>query len=493
MATKVALPLPNVDYTLSLGGSFASEAGEDVGTSYAALRYDFRPASADLEQPGVLVLGKDNRVSVYLANSATCELDVLLSGKYEPYAGGGQPSNMSQGRDCLDCVAIFDPVTGIFRLETLLGQYNTKHVRDAPPYRAPLEDLTELSPGTSGSAGPGASMSPPVVQPSRRSDSHRGSDDGAQPSGQLQQQQQTHAGQAHDRYGGGSTAAAAARSSKPPRPPRAVTAGRAASGAASAQGKKRQRDAGAEKTGSSPGAPAKKTSRLARSSGPRAQEQGQGQSRRGGAKAAASQKQGATQAAPTSHGDLAAAPVEAVAEPSGGDEEDVDAALLDAFDTFDTFDADLEDGIAAPAVEVAEDAEGDDGFGSGTATASELAPAAFALPAPTTAPVSAAAVFHDVESDVGAAAASPLVAAVEHASAPTPSLEVAAQEEDGEEMVEEELQHHHQYDDHQQHQEAEEVVPSPPRARLVVEMVDDDDGYGYGGEEDEEDLGIEYF
>lgn len=62
MATKVAFPMPNVEYSLALGSSFAPEAGEEAGTSYAALRYDFRPASADLEQPGVLLLGKDNRV-----------------------------------------------------------------------------------------------------------------------------------------------------------------------------------------------------------------------------------------------------------------------------------------------------------------------------------------------------------------------------------------------------------------------------------------------
>ncbi|GIL77311.1 hypothetical protein Vretifemale_6786 [Volvox reticuliferus] len=489
MATKVALPLPNVDYTLSLGGSFVHDAGEDVGTSYAALRYDFRPASADLEQPGVLVLGKDNRVSLYLANSATCELDVLLSGKYEPYAGGGQPSSMSQGRDCLDCVAIFDPATSAFRLETLLGQYNTKHVRDAPPYRPPVEDLTELSPGTSGSAGPGASMSPPV---GRRSDSHRGSDDCAQPSGQLQQQQ-THAGQAHDRYGSGGAAAAAARNSKPPRPPRVVSAGRAASGAQGAQGKKRQRDAGTEKTGSPAGAPAKKTSRLARSSGPRAQEQGQVQAKRGGTNPEALQKQGTTQALPKCYGDaVTASPAEAVPEPGDRDEEDVDAALLDAFDTFDTFDGGVEDGITAPAADGAMDDGGCKGVGNGTATAPEPAPAEFVLPAPITAPVIATAIFHDGESDVGAEDVPPLMAAGLHASAPTPSLEVAAQEEEGEEMVEEELQQHHQYDGHQNHQEPEEVVPSPPGARLVVDMVDDDDGYGYGADE-EEDLGIEYF
>ncbi len=62
MATQVAVPLANVDYSLDLGTSFAPDAGEEVETSYAALRYDFRPASADLEQPGVLLLGKDNRV-----------------------------------------------------------------------------------------------------------------------------------------------------------------------------------------------------------------------------------------------------------------------------------------------------------------------------------------------------------------------------------------------------------------------------------------------
>ena len=67
------------------------------------------------------------QVSLYLANSATCEWDVLLSGKYEAYTGsGGAHGSASAARDSLDCVALFDPTTGTFRLETLLGQYNTK-------------------------------------------------------------------------------------------------------------------------------------------------------------------------------------------------------------------------------------------------------------------------------------------------------------------------------------------------------------------------------
>ncbi|GFR41892.1 hypothetical protein Agub_g2679 [Astrephomene gubernaculifera] len=126
MATQVAQPAANVEYPLLLGPSLAPEPGEEPEHLYAALRYDFRPASADIEQPGMLVLGKDNRVSLYLANAATCELDVLFAGKYEAYGNSNGGSSTAQGRDGLDCVALFDPVSGSFRLELLQGQYNTK-------------------------------------------------------------------------------------------------------------------------------------------------------------------------------------------------------------------------------------------------------------------------------------------------------------------------------------------------------------------------------
>lgn len=165
---------PDVDYPVTLGPSLAppGKGKGGAGASYAALRYDFKPASADAEHPGVLVVGPDSRVrdvargcfacaflrgvvvvtclvqcipcipcvratvcvrrwrsavaaarrasglrclaqvSLYLANTSTAEWDVLLAGKFEA------------GRDGLDCVAVFDG--GGFRLEGLIGQITTK-------------------------------------------------------------------------------------------------------------------------------------------------------------------------------------------------------------------------------------------------------------------------------------------------------------------------------------------------------------------------------
>ncbi|EFJ48703.1 hypothetical protein VOLCADRAFT_117454, partial [Volvox carteri f. nagariensis] len=435
-------------------------------------------------------------VSLYLANSATCELDVLLSGKYEPYAGGGPPTSTTHGRDCLDCVALFDPATGTFRLETLLGQYNTKHARDATPYRPPPEDLTELSPGTSGSgAPPGPSMSPPAAQAAahRRSDSPRGSDDGAQPSSQLLQQ--SHGGQQHDRYG----AAAAARNSKPPRPPSASAAARAGgAGGGGAQAKKRQRDSsagsggtGGGAAGSPAGTAGRKSSRLARASGPRAQ------AKRGGGKAGAAGKQEPLKGDP---GPAAAAAVAATAAAvvgngPGGDglEDDVDAELLDAFETFDV---DLDEGLGGPAgadgpaVHHVGGEHGAGGMGDGgdgaTVAAAAATPTLPETVAATEEPPAAVA-HHPRLYDSGATATkggaagqlpAPPPLPVENATARTPALEVVGHEEAEEVMEEEEQEEQHQQLLLSQEQQA--VPPSPPRARLVVDMLDEDDGFGFG-------------
>lgn len=90
---RMAGPLPNVDYMLTLGPSIAPEPGDaPVETVFAGLRYDFRPASADTEQPGVLLLGKDNRVCLDVIRRQRGTAAAQL---HEPNPPGGAPVCLS--------------------------------------------------------------------------------------------------------------------------------------------------------------------------------------------------------------------------------------------------------------------------------------------------------------------------------------------------------------------------------------------------------------
>ncbi|XP_030525018.2 suppressor protein SRP40-like [Rhodamnia argentea] len=94
-------PVPDRWYNISLGPSFGHH---HPSSKFCTLRYEFKPASVDKNQPGLLRKKKDNRVSVEFQNNQHGKPKVVFDGVGEDYKDN-------------DAVLFFDGET--FRLERL--------------------------------------------------------------------------------------------------------------------------------------------------------------------------------------------------------------------------------------------------------------------------------------------------------------------------------------------------------------------------------------
>ncbi|KAF8030628.1 hypothetical protein BT93_E2921 [Corymbia citriodora subsp. variegata] len=94
-------PVPDRWYDISLGPSFGHR---HPSSKFCTLRYEFKPASVDKSQPGLLRKKKDNRVSVEFQNNQHGKPKVVFDGVAEDYKDN-------------DAVLFFDGET--FRLERL--------------------------------------------------------------------------------------------------------------------------------------------------------------------------------------------------------------------------------------------------------------------------------------------------------------------------------------------------------------------------------------
>ncbi|KAI3412657.1 EAF domain-containing protein, partial [Psidium guajava] len=94
-------PVPDRWYNISLGPSFGQH---HPSSKFCTLRYEFKPASVDKNQPGLLRKKKDNRVSVEFQNNQHGKPKVVFDGVGEDYKDN-------------DAVLFFDGET--FRLERL--------------------------------------------------------------------------------------------------------------------------------------------------------------------------------------------------------------------------------------------------------------------------------------------------------------------------------------------------------------------------------------
>ncbi|MCL7030279.1 hypothetical protein MKW94_022152 [Papaver nudicaule] len=105
-------PQPDQWYNLTLGSSFK----EDSSTKkFCTLRYEFKPASIDKNQPGSLHKNKDNKVTVEFHNNQPGKPNVSFEGSSEDYKDN-------------DAVLFFDGST--FRLERLhRAVKRLRHVR----------------------------------------------------------------------------------------------------------------------------------------------------------------------------------------------------------------------------------------------------------------------------------------------------------------------------------------------------------------------------
>ena len=131
----MAAPQAGVAYPVTLGSTFERDA--DVG-SFCLLRYDFKPASAGIFQPGHLEVDPATsrvrtlcsgqgpswqhmlaipgtelvrcavQATVELPDSGTGQSDLVFHGRYEPSRD-----------DCMDVVALFDEATGSWRFEVI--------------------------------------------------------------------------------------------------------------------------------------------------------------------------------------------------------------------------------------------------------------------------------------------------------------------------------------------------------------------------------------
>ncbi|KAK8588651.1 hypothetical protein V6N13_087555 [Hibiscus sabdariffa] len=106
-------PKPNRWYNISLGSSF--KAQHQPSSKFCTLRYEFKPASIDKNQPGLLHKSKDNRVKVEFENNQHGKPKVTFEGASEDYKDN-------------DAVLFFDGET--FRLERLhRAVKRLRHVR----------------------------------------------------------------------------------------------------------------------------------------------------------------------------------------------------------------------------------------------------------------------------------------------------------------------------------------------------------------------------
>ncbi|KAI7750613.1 hypothetical protein M8C21_023319 [Ambrosia artemisiifolia] len=143
------LTAPPVDqwFDLTLGSSFQ----DNPSSKFCTLRYEFKPASIDKNQPGKLHKSKDNKVAVEFQNNQPGKPKVSFDGSIEDYKDN-------------DAVLFFDGTS--FRLERLHRSVKRlRHVRQ--PGESAAVGATSLS------AQPPESSSPPLgkgpkMQPSNK-------------------------------------------------------------------------------------------------------------------------------------------------------------------------------------------------------------------------------------------------------------------------------------------------------------------------------------
>ncbi|KAF8364740.1 hypothetical protein HHK36_033284 [Tetracentron sinense] len=132
-------PQPDRWYNLTLGPSFKDHSS----TKFCTLRYEFKPASIDKNQPGSLHKNKDNRVTVEFHNNQPGKPKVTFEGSSEDYKDN-------------DGVLFFDGET--FRLERL-----HRAVKRLRHVRRPGESAAVASVAAATSGGPAVeTRSPPV-------------------------------------------------------------------------------------------------------------------------------------------------------------------------------------------------------------------------------------------------------------------------------------------------------------------------------------------
>ncbi|XP_026399337.1 ell-associated factor Eaf-like [Papaver somniferum] len=105
-------PQPDHWYNLTLGSSFKDDSSTK---KFCTLRYEFKPAPIDKNQPGSLHNSKDNKVTVEFHNNLPGKPNVTFEGSSEDYKDN-------------DVVLFFDGST--FRLERLHRAFKRlRHVR----------------------------------------------------------------------------------------------------------------------------------------------------------------------------------------------------------------------------------------------------------------------------------------------------------------------------------------------------------------------------
>ncbi|GLT94133.1 hypothetical protein SLE2022_118910 [Rubroshorea leprosula] len=134
-------PEPNRWYDITLGSSFKDHHFFHPSPKFCTLRYEFKPASIDKNQPGLFHKKKDNRVTVEFQNNQHGKPKVTFEGISEDYRDN-------------DAVLFFDGET--FRLERLhRAVKRLRHVRQ------PGESAAAASVAVVTSVSPAAESSPP--------------------------------------------------------------------------------------------------------------------------------------------------------------------------------------------------------------------------------------------------------------------------------------------------------------------------------------------
>uniref|UniRef100_F7BBE5 Transcription elongation factor Eaf N-terminal domain-containing protein n=1 Tax=Ciona intestinalis TaxID=7719 RepID=F7BBE5_CIOIN len=96
-------------HTIEMGNTFRKKKR----TAFHTVRYDFKPASVDLNQEGQMDVGENNDVTVTLPHS---------QGSQSVYKGSKKPVQK-------ECVLIYDPTSGSFTLERITSQIQVKKTR----------------------------------------------------------------------------------------------------------------------------------------------------------------------------------------------------------------------------------------------------------------------------------------------------------------------------------------------------------------------------
>ncbi|EOY04034.1 RNA polymerase II transcription elongation factor, putative isoform 2, partial [Theobroma cacao] len=146
-------PKPNRWYNISLGSSFKDQ--HQPSLKFCTLRYEFKPASIDKNQPGSFHKAKDNRVKVEFENNQHGKPKVTFEGVSEDYKDN-------------DAVLFFDGET--FRMERLhRAVKRLRHVRQ--PGESTAAATTAMAP----SVGPSAdSYSPPLAKGAKHESLNKG-------------------------------------------------------------------------------------------------------------------------------------------------------------------------------------------------------------------------------------------------------------------------------------------------------------------------------